>query len=183
MKANYGSAKHNAVTNSKGQGQPRAPDDFGELARLHRNLVFSVALRIVRNRHVAEDVTQEALYRAFKAWPHFRGECEPRAWLAKVATNVAVNHVGRNREFPDAISDRADESDLAGQVERMAMSQALQGAIENLPPTLRRPLLMFEYEGIGCGEIANRLGILPGAVRVRLLRARRQLTQEMLEWN
>lgn len=166
-----------------GQGQARAPEDFVELAKLHRNLVFSVALRIVRNRHIAEDVTQEALFRAFRGWPQFRGECEPRAWLASVATNVAINHVMRNREFPDPIPDRADESDLSRLVEQMAMSKALRVAIDQLPPLLRRPLVMFEYEGIGCGEIAKRLGISPGAVRVRLLRARRQLTEEMLSWS
>lgn len=166
-----------------GQGQSRAPEGFVELAKLHRNLVFSVALHIVRNRQVAEDVTQETLFRAFKAWPQFRGECEPRAWLARLATNVAINQVMRNREFPNPITDRADESDLARQVEQMAMSQALRVAIDQLPPQLRRPLVMFEYEGIGCGEIAKRLGISPGAVRVRLLRARRQLTEEMLSWS
>jgi len=162
--------------------QSRVPGDFVELARLHRNLVYSVALRIVRNRHVAEDVTQEALFRAFRAWPHFRGECDPRAWLARIATNVAINQVMRNREFPDPIPDRADESDLPRQVEQVAMSEALLVAIDQLPPILRRPLVMFEYEGIGCAEIAKRLGISSGAVRVRLLRARRQLGHEMLSW-
>ena len=68
--------------------QSRSPEDFAEVARLHRNLVFSIASRIVRNRQMAEDVTQEAMIRAFNAWPQFRGECDPRAWLARVATNV-----------------------------------------------------------------------------------------------
>jgi len=166
----------------KQHAQSRTPDDFVKLAKLHRNLVFSVALRIVRNRHVAEDVTQETMFRAFKAWPQFRGESDPRTWLARVATNVAINQVMRNREFPDLIPDRADESDLHREVEQMAMSKALRAAIDQLPPLLRRPLVMFEYEGIGCGEIAKRLGISPGSVRVRLLRARRQLTEEMLSW-
>jgi RNA polymerase sigma-70 factor (ECF subfamily) len=166
----------------KEHGQSRAPEDFGELARLHRNLVFSIASRIVRNPHVAEDVTQEAMIRAFKAWPQFRGDCDPRAWLARVATNVAINHVMRTREFPDSIFDRADESDVAGQVERTAMCKALRGAIDHLPPMLRRPLVMFEYDGIGCEEIAKRLGISPGAVRVRLLRGRRHLKHEMSSW-
>ena len=163
-------------------GQSHTPEDFVEMAKLHWNLVFSVVLRIVRNHQVAEDVTQEAMFRAFKAWPHFRGECDPRAWLARIATNVAINQVMRNREFPDPIPDRADESDLPRQVEQVAMSEALLVAIDQLPPILRRPLVMFEYEGIGCAEIAKRLGISSGAVRVRLLRARRQLGHEMLSW-
>jgi len=167
----------------KHHAQLRAPEDFVELAKLHRNLVFSVALGIVRNRHAAEDVTQETLFRAFKAWPQFRGECEPRAWLARVATNVAINQLMRNREFPDPIPDRADEFDLTHHVEQRAMSEALRVAIAQLPPILRRPLVLFEYEGVGCGEIANRLGISSGAVRVRLLRARRQLSHEMLSWD
>ena len=163
-------------------GQSRSPEDFAEVARLHRNLVFAIASRIVRNPQIAEDVTQEAMIRAFNAWPQFRGECEPRAWLARVATNVAINHVSRNREYPDAIFDRADESDVAGQFERKAMCKALRGAIDQLPPMLRRPLVMFEYDGMGCQEIGRRLGISEGAVRVRLLRGRRHLTKEMSSW-
>jgi RNA polymerase sigma-70 factor, ECF subfamily len=166
----------------RSQRQSRTPQDFGELAKLHRNLIFSVALGIVRNRQVAEDVTQETFTRAFKAWPQFRGECEPRAWLARVATNVAISQVERNREFPDLIADRADESDLAGQVEQLAMNEALQGAIDRLPPLLRPALLMFEYEKMGYKEVARRLGISPDAVRVRLLRARRHLTEQMTAW-
>ena len=176
-------APRGSLATVKNEGKAPAPEDFGELAKLHRKLVFAVAFRIVRNRQVAEDVTQEAMYRGFKAWPQFRGECEPRTWLLTIATNVAVSQVGRNREFPDSIADRADETDLAGRVEKMAMSTALRGAIQQLPPNLRRPLVMFEYEGMNCGAIAKSLGILPGAVRVRLLRARRQLTHDMLDWN
>jgi RNA polymerase sigma-70 factor (ECF subfamily) len=101
----------------------------------------------------------------------------------RVATNVAINQVMRNREFPNPIPDKADESDLPRLVEQMAMSEALRVAIDQLPPTLGRPLVMSEFEGIESAEIAKRLGISPGAVRVRLLRARRQLAEEMMAWN
>ena len=94
----------------------------------------------------------------------------------------AINHLTRSREFPDAIFDRADDSDVAGQIERKAMCKALRGAIDQLPPMLRHPLVMFEYDGIGCQEIGRRLGISEGAVRVRLLRRRRHLTEDMSSW-
>ena len=170
------------LSTHKNYGNSRTPEGFGELATLHRSLMFSVAFRIVRNPQVAEDVTQEAMLKGFKAWPQFRGDCDPRAWLVRVVTNVAINHVVRNREFPDSISDRADESDLAGQVERRAMRDALRGEIDQLPLGLRQPLMMFEYDGVACEEIGTRLGITPGAVRGRLMRGRRHLTRQMLTW-
>ena len=170
------------ATLERGQVPIQQSDDFAEVARLHRNLVFAIAARIVRNQQAAEDVTQETLIRAFNAWPLFRGDCDPRSWLARVATNVAINHVTRSRESPGAIVDRAGESDVAGQIEHKAMCKALRGAIDQLPPSLRHPLVMFEYDGMGCQEIGKRLGISEGAVRVRLLRGRRHLTVDMSSW-
>lgn len=159
------------------------PGAFGQVSEKYRSVVFATAYRILGDHSAAEDITQETFLRAFGARQGFRGESEVGWWLTRVASNLALNRSIRNREVPHDIPDQAHPHDLQFEVELSAQTGALRAAVAKLPETLRVPLILFEYQDYSCAEIAARLDLTEGAVRVRLLRARRDLAKSLTAWS
>ncbi|MCP4967811.1 MAG: sigma-70 family RNA polymerase sigma factor [bacterium] len=156
---------------------------FGELVRRHQDFVYGAALRIVRNPVVAQDLAQETFVRAHRALPGFRGQAQVRSWLYRIATNLALNAVQRRREYPtDAVPDRPTWIDPAYDAENLALRKELEEAIKQLPPKLRTPLVLREYEGLSYQAIADQLDLPINTVRTRILRARRSLRERMEAW-
>lgn len=158
-------------------------DAFGELIRRHQDFVYGAALRIVRNPVIAQDIAQEAFVRAHRALPGFRGQAQVRSWLYRIATNLALNAVQRQREYPtDTIPDRPAQGDPAADAVNRALREDLVEAIGELPDKLREPLVLREYDGLSYQEIATQLDLPLNTVRTRILRARRTLREKMEAW-
>ena len=156
---------------------------FGELIRRHQDFVFGAAMRVVRNRPIAEELTHEAFLRAFRARDGFRGDAGVRSWLYRIATNLAKNEVSRRREWPtDQGLDQADHTDPGQRLDSEALTVDVRAAIEQLPDSLREPLILREYEELSYAEISERTGVPLNTVRTRILRARRALRPHLEEW-
>lgn len=157
---------------------------FGELVRRHQDLVFGVVLRIVRNRTHAEDLTQDAFLRAFRALDAFRGDAAVRSWLYRIARNLAINEVTRHREFPSDRVPDAPARDLSPsrEVETADLRTHLHESIAELPAALRVPLVLREFEYLTYQEIADTTGLPLNTVRTRILRARRSLRSNLEAW-
>lgn len=164
-----------------------APGDgleaFGELVRRHQDFVFGAALRVVRDRLLAEDLAQEAFLRAYRGRHRFRGDAAVRTWLYRIATNLALNAVTRRREFPtEELPDAPVPWGPAAAAEAANLREHLRTAIENLPESLRGPLVLREYHEMSYEEIAQATGLPLNTVRTRILRARRALRADMEAW-
>ncbi len=158
-------------------------DAFGELIRRHQDFVYGAALRVVRNRAIAEELAQETFLRAFHALDDFRGDAQVRSWLYRIATNLAKNAVTRRKEFPaEEGLDRPVVAHPGARLETHAMAADLRAAIEQLPDKLREPLVLREYQELSYEEIAERTGVPLNTVRTRILRARRALREPMEDW-
>ncbi|MDX2343202.1 MAG: sigma-70 family RNA polymerase sigma factor [Acidimicrobiia bacterium] len=156
---------------------------FGELVRRHQDFVYGAALRIVRNPVMAQDLAQETFVRAHRALPGFRGQAQVRSWLYRIATNLALNAVQRRREYPtDTVPDIPTRLDPARDAENLALRSELEDAIAELPPKLKKPLVLREYEGLSYQAIADTLDLPINTVRTRILRARRSLRERMEAW-
>lgn len=158
-------------------------DAFAELVRRHQDFVFGAALRIVKNRAIAEEVSQEAFIRAYRGASGFRGDAQVRSWLYRITTNLALNAVTRQKEFP---SDEIAEGIVAvgpdHDAEMSELREALLAAIDELPLKLREPLVLREMDDLSYEEIATRTNTPLNTVRTRILRARRALADKMEEW-
>lgn len=157
------------------------PAAFGELVHRHQAFVFGAAFRVTRNHAQAEDIAQEAFLRAFRTRTEYRGDGPVRAWLYRIARNLALNAVTRNREIPsteqvDIPTDRTPE----WHVLRAAGIESVRRAIAELPDPLRLPLVEREYHDRTYEEIAEQLGLPLNTVRTRIHRARKAL-ESMLE--
>jgi RNA polymerase sigma-70 factor (ECF subfamily) len=158
-------------------------DAFGELIRRHQDFVYGVALRIVRNPVIAQDIAQEAFVRAHRGLPNFRGQAQVRSWLYRIATNLALNVVQRRREYPtETLPERAATYDPAADAVNQVLREDLEDAIVGLPEKLRGPLVLREFEGLSYQEIADTLQLPINTVRTRILRARRTLRDRMEAW-
>lgn len=147
---------------------------FGALAARHRPRARRVAERILRDPHEAEDVTQEALLQAYLGLPALRDPERFGAWLAAIAANLARMRLRAPPAVPVGdVETPAEELDVLGPVGE---------AIRRLPPAEREAALLVYVHGLTCEEAATLLGKKPGAVRVRLHRARLKLRESLRDF-
>jgi RNA polymerase sigma-70 factor, ECF subfamily len=159
---------------------------FEQLVRQHRDRAYGVALRICRDRDDADDVTQDAIVRAWRALPDFRGDARFSTWLYRIVTNLALNRVTRARERPsDTLPETAtgaidDPARRTVEADRLAVVLA---AMERLTPEQRACLVLREVEGLSYDELAVVLDTTVTAVKGRLFRARQDLAQVLARYD
>jgi RNA polymerase sigma-70 factor, ECF subfamily len=142
--------------------------------------------RFVRDSAEAEDVTQEAFIKAYRALPAFRGESAFYTWLYRIGINTAKNYlVALGRRAPTSTqfdAEEAEDFEGADQLqdvntpENELMSKQVAGVVNasllQLPEDLRTALTLREIEGLSYEEIAEIMGCPIGTVRSRIFRAR-----------
>lgn len=173
-------------SDSLGAGGP-GTDKVDELIGLGPS-IYRVILSIVRDRTLAEDLTQETLV---KAWSHlgtFRGESSLRVWVMRIANNVAISALRRRRDQPtdplvfgEVLDDPATNSPPR-RAESRAMLTDVWTAIDGLDPLSRAIVVLREVEQMAYEDIAASLGVALPTVKTRLFRARRELAGRLEGW-
>jgi RNA polymerase sigma-70 factor (ECF subfamily) len=140
----------------------------------HRDGVFRYLRRIVGATEAAQDLTQEVFLRVSRAGVPESTEIGRRAWVFRIARNLALNHVRDNHRRP-ALVELADAAVPATQ----ELSIALQNAINGLPDADRDIFVLRESAGLSYQEIASACDLSLETVRSRLHRARQELRAEL----
>jgi RNA polymerase sigma-70 factor (ECF subfamily) len=157
------------------RGDPAA---FEELVRLTHRRVFTLAFRLVGDRHEAEDVAQDAYLRMYRGLPGFRGDSSVDTWLYRITANAAISHLRRRGRFGDLLEDPGDVVEIPEAVRIDPVDRdEIQRALLALPVAQRTVLVMRDAYGFSIAEIAEDLGLTEGAVKVRIHRARRRLKE------
>lgn len=175
-----------AVTASPAE-QGGDPEELHRLVTEHSDAIFRLALSVVRDRALAEDIAQETLVKAWLALPNFRGESSLRGWVLRIAHNTAVSTLRRRRAVvvdPHELPEEAESSD------RSVESRVMQGAamdefveaLDLLDDLSRSVVVLREIDGLSYEEIAEILEIPMPTVKTRLLRARRRLGNTLRDW-
>ena len=154
---------------------------FSELVRYHREGVINVVYRMCGDVHLAEDAAQEAFIRAWQHLPSYQHRSPFRNWLYRIATNLALDMLRRERDMVDVDevqlrTHTKGPEDSMDQSERAVM---VRTAVLALPSASRAVLVLREYEGLSYKEIANTLGIPIGTVMSRLNYARGCLAKSL----
>jgi RNA polymerase sigma-70 factor (ECF subfamily) len=143
---------------------------FWSLVEAHGEELLVHARRVAGPEH-AEDVLQDALLRALRAYPRLRHADHLRAWLYRVTTTAAIDaHRGRRRESPVA-------EPPAVAVEDAYETGAFEALIAPLPETARAAMRLRFVDDLEYERIAGRLGISPDAARQRVSTAIRTLRE------
>lgn len=163
------------------------PDDLHLLVTEHGDAIFRLALSVVRDRALAEDIAQETLVKAWLALPSFRGDSSMRGWVLRIAHNTAISTLRRRRAI---LTDPHDLPEEPVRADRSVESRVLSGAamdefveaLDTLDELSRSIVVLREVEGMPYDEIAEALEIPMPTVKTRLLRARRRLGNALREW-
>lgn len=170
------------------EGDGNDPDELHNLVVEHGDAIYRLALSVVRDKSLAEDIAQETLVKAWLALPTFRAESSLRSWVLRIAHNTAISTIRRRRaivtdpdDFPEepTLPDRSVESKVQGEI---VMSEFVD-ALDTLDDLSRSIVVLREVEGMAYDEIAEVLGVPMPTVKTRLLRARRKLSSALREWS
>lgn len=157
---------------------------FAALVRAHQDEVYTLARRLVGDPHLAADVTQESLIRAWRALPDFRGDARLSTWLHRITVNTAWTHkkrvkrhqgpsVDEHTEIPAPMS--SDHPEVAGEISELR--DLLRDALNRLSAPQRQVVILKDVYGWSHAEIAQSLDISVTAAKVRLHRARSRLAR------
>jgi RNA polymerase sigma-70 factor (ECF subfamily) len=176
------------------QAQNGNADAFYQLVEPCQRAVFSAAVGILGNENNAEEVAQEALLKAFKALPRFRGESKFSTWLVQIALNEARM---KRRKYRVHLHDSLDEP-LRGSdgdfiprefadwreipseaLETKELREAIANALRSLPEKYRSVFVLRDVQSRSIQETAELLGISESNVKTRLLRARLKMREAL----
>jgi len=165
---------------------------YRELIRRYERPVFSLVLRMVRDRQLAEDLSQETFIKALNAIGSYRPEYKFSSWIFKIANNAAIDHL-RRRELDTLSLDGAPHAATPEEIEATALQvgdkgetpheelearelgSAIERAIAQLRPEYRACILLRHVEGLAYEEIAQSLDLPLGTVKTYIHRARHEL--------
>ncbi len=156
---------------------------FSELVRAHQDEVYTLALRLVRDREVAADVSQEAFVRAWRAIPRFRADARFSTWMHRITVNTAFSHQARLRRHRTAPLDGLHIDPEAAGIgperagESASVRPKIEAALGELSQSLSSVVVLKDVYDWSHADIAEHLGISVTAAKVRLHRGRKALRE------
>jgi RNA polymerase sigma-70 factor (ECF subfamily) len=164
--------------------------EFDALISPHLNSLYSTALRMTHNQNDAEDLVQETMYKAFRAFEQYQRNTNFRAWAFRILVNTYITAYRKAVRQPTKISyDDLEEFYLYKKLDESLSLQEnskedflenlfeddVKEALENLPYQFRLVVLLCDVEGFSYNEIANIIDAPLGTVMSRLYRGRKLL--------
>jgi RNA polymerase sigma-70 factor (ECF subfamily) len=181
-----------------GRGEQAATGPgFEQVVRPHLEFLYGLAMRLCGNRTAAEDLMQDALLRAFRAFPALRNRERPRLWLTRVLTSAFhdrlrrpdVETVALEEDLEFDLFDRITEEDPFPYSDRVHLDfldlfddARLLEVLQGLHPNLRAALILAYVYGFTAREIGEIMGRPLGTVLAWLHRARKSLERELWEY-
>jgi len=151
---------------------------FSIILRAYETPIFNYVLRLVGDRALAEDLTQEVFLRVYQGLPRFSLRCKFTTWLFQVTKNRVLDELRANDRRPRAIVALEDVPPLEvvdAPVERVEAIDALWRAVEGLNVDLKMALLLRDIVGLSYTEIADALEITLATVKWRIFKAREEV--------
>ncbi|HWZ13177.1 MAG TPA: sigma-70 family RNA polymerase sigma factor [Acidobacteriaceae bacterium] len=166
---------------------------FDQLVRQYERQVFRIAQHITQNREDAQDVVQDAFFKAYQKLEQFQGNSKFYTWLVRIAVNEALMRLRKRRTAKTVSMDEDVQTedgslprDFADwtpnpeqQYKQAELKEILQKTIQGLPPGFRTVFTLRDVEGLSTEETAEALNLSIPAVKSRLLRARLQLRERL----
>lgn len=155
---------------------------FALLVDRYKDMVFTLSMKMIRNREEAEEAAQDSFIKVFRSLGKFKGDSKFSTWLYKVAYNTCLDRLKKiKREQPTVAIDAFTESavrELGNFVDRIddrERKQAVQDSLNKLPGEDGFLLTLFYFEEQSVKEIAKIMGINENHVKIKLYRGRKKL--------
>ncbi len=155
---------------------------YAHLVARYKDMVFTIALRMVRHREEAEEVAQDAFVKAYRSLKNYKGEAKFSTWLYRIAYNTCLDRIKKQKRLiPSEKIDDINEGNLTGiqdalsYMEAQERKQMIQDALDKLQDEQRVIITLFYFEELSVKEIADVTGMSVDNVKVRLFRGRKKL--------
>lgn len=157
-------------------------DAFETLMQAHEQRVFSICLRMLRERDAALDATQDVFLTVFRKADRYKEQAAFSTWLYRVTVNTCYDHLRRQkRKRTEPIPEHYDPSDprSADPLRAAELRPDIEAALEKLPPDFRAATVLVDLEGMSLAAAADTLEVPVGTVKSRVFRARRLLAEDL----
>lgn len=157
-------------------------DAFEQIYWRHHRRVFGLCLRMIKNVHEAEDVTQQIFLNLFQKIGSFRGDSAFSTWLHRITVNQMLMHIRTNKIRKEDVTEDGELPEVSfiplaklGNPNQIVSRLHLNEAIAKLAEGYRKVLILHDIEGYEHDEIAEMLGCASGTSKSQLFKARRVL--------
>lgn len=161
---------------------------FTQLVDRYKDLVYTLALRMLKNREEAEEVSQDTFIKTYRSLHKFKGDSKFSTWIYKVAYNSCLDQIKKNKkhlnnveinEFTEHQVKTMDNAfDALVEEER---NQLIQDCLHVLPSDDSFLLTLYYFEEQSLDEIANIVGLTANNVKVKIFRSRKKLAHILKE--
>lgn len=171
----------NQLVRKSSKGDTKA---FEKLVLKYQNKMYYLCLKITKNEADAEDASQNAFIKAYKAIGSFKGQSAFSTWLYSIGRNSALD-ILKKRKDHENIDEQYDIADVKldynpeQNVVKKETAEILKKLIYGLPKDMREIIILREIKQMQYSEIAEILGISEGTVKSRISRAREKLREEI----
>lgn len=152
---------------------------FTVIVRRHWKRLYYVARNYARDEHDAQDIVQEAFFKAARNLHSYRGDAKLSTWLHRMCVNAAIDHQRRfvragqaSLDDEDVITQDANKHLAYNPMENAERIIAMRQALAVLPSSQRKALWLIDVAGLTVEHAADELGVKPGTVKSRRYRAR-----------
>jgi len=155
---------------------------FAALVNRYKDMVFTLSLKMIKNREEAEEVAQDTFIKAYSSLRQFKGDSKFSTWIYRVAYNTCLDRIKKNKkedlnisidEFSSHLIKTIDNALSA--LEDKERKQTIQNCLNLLPGEENYLLTLFYFEEQSLEEIGKIMSITPNNVKVKLFRSRQKL--------
>ena len=156
--------------------------DFAVLVDRYKDLVFTLAIRMLKNREEAEEVSQDTFIKIYKALSKFKGDSKLSTWVYKVTYNTCLDRIKKNnRRYNEVPIDSYTENKIKtldnalDAMEAKEQQQTIQNCLQELSSKDSFLLTLFYFEELSLEEISKVVTMEANTVKVNIHRARKRL--------
>jgi len=155
---------------------------FAILVERYKNMVYTLSIKIVKNREEAEEISQDSFVKAYKNLSSFKGESKFSTWVYKIAYYASLDAVKRNKRFSN--NENIDDlkignlSEIQGALEYLhekERKKVISKALLKLNEDERTILTLFYFEELPIKEISKIINLSKDNIKVKLYRSRKKL--------
>ena len=158
---------------------------FSEIIARHKNLVYSVVLKMINNQEDANDLSQEVFIKIYKNLDKYFPDFKFSTWVVRITTNHVIDY-RRKKKYETVsaeeieyklVSESTPEQDYLQKEEKLILNKLL----ESLPDIYKVPIVLYHQQGLSYQEIAEAINEPLSKVKNRIFRGRKMLKEELLK--
>jgi RNA polymerase sigma-70 factor (ECF subfamily) len=157
-------------------------NSFSVLVERYQNMVFALALKMLKHREESEEVSQDTFIKVYKSLSKFNGESKFSTWIYRIAYNSCLDRIKKNSKYNNNVeineitsNEISHTESIFDSLENKERSIIVKQCMDKLPEDERIIIHLFYFEELSLKEIVGIVSMTEGNVKVKLFRARKKL--------